>query len=132
VGSHVNEVLWRAGGLLRPASDADIAVSRLLGALGPPAAAARAAAAAATLHSAFGCDVVRFLSSMLQVQGGLKLAGFQGIVESHELRRQTAKQQMLLAVDELLQDPEKQLPQLKVLLEFVQDEDPRVRRRLPV
>jgi len=57
--------------------------------------------------------------------GAAPLASLQGI-ESRELRRQTAKQQLALAAQELLPEPEKRLPQLKGLLEFVQDEDPQV------
>lgn len=50
-----------------------------------------------------------------------------GGIGSGELRRQAAKQQLALAAQQLLQDPEKEVSQLKGLLEFVHDEDPQVR-----
>lgn len=49
-------------------------------------------------------------------------------IQSRELRRQAAKQQLATAAQQLLQDPEKQLPQLKALLELMQDEDAQVPR----
>jgi nucleolar complex protein 3 len=55
------------------------------------------------------------------------MGGLQGI-ESCELRRQAAKEQLALAAQKLLQDPEKQLPELKGLLDLMHDEDPQVCR----
>ncbi|KAI7846142.1 hypothetical protein COHA_000313 [Chlorella ohadii] len=66
------------------------------------------------------------MSSCVRVQGGLKLLGADSGVMCRELRRQTAKQQLALAAQQAMQDPEKQLPKLTGLLEFVQDEDPQV------
>ena len=48
-------------------------------------------------------------------------------IQSKELRRQAAKQQLATAAQQLLQDPEKQLPQLRALLELLRDEDAQVR-----
>ncbi len=50
-------------------------------------------------------------------------------IQSQELRRQAAKQQLATSAQQLLQDPEKHLSsQLKVLLELQQDTDGQVGR----
>ena len=58
-----------------------------------------------------------------------KEAGDLGDIHSREQRRTAAKQQLATAAQQLLQEPEKQLPQLKGLLELVHDEDAQVRCR---
>lgn len=45
---------------------------------------------------------------------------------SEDVRRQEAKQQLAIAAQQLLQDPERQLPQLKALLELLRDKDGQV------
>lgn len=47
---------------------------------------------------------------------------------SEDVRRQEAKQQLAIAAQQLLQDPERQLPQLKALLELLRDKDGQVCR----
>ncbi|PSC74530.1 nucleolar complex 3-like protein isoform X2 [Micractinium conductrix] len=55
------------------------------------------------------------------------MAALKGM-QSQEARRRAAKQQLATAAQQLLQDPDKQLPQLKALLELLQDEDAQVCR----
>ncbi|KAL4433583.1 hypothetical protein ABPG75_000024 [Micractinium tetrahymenae] len=48
--------------------------------------------------------------------------------QADEARRQAAKQQLATVAQQLLQDPERQLPQLKALLELLRDKDGQVGR----
>ncbi len=54
------------------------------------------------------------------------LAMSPGGTQSDDVRRQAAKRQLAIAAQQLLQDPERQLPQLKALLELLHDEDGQV------
>lgn len=45
---------------------------------------------------------------------------------SDEVLRQAAKQQLAIAAQQLLQDPERQLPQLNVLLKLLRNNDGQV------
>ena len=47
-------------------------------------------------------------------------------IQSRELRRKVAKQQLAVTAQQLLQDPEKHLGHLKMLLALLGDEDPQV------
>lgn len=68
---------------------------------------------------------VKCFSSVCAAEAATGLEALQGI-QSRELRRQAAKKQLATSAQQLLQEPEKQLSQLKLLLELLQDEDAQV------